>query len=189
MPAIMPRFWERGVFEDLRQLSRDITRRPFFNLSKLHNFGVPDTILKRQSNRLILALVFDLFLQGADKATFRIRPMFEKLQQRWEQARKQRQNSANLREDAIRALGAPVFKKYGIEQAILFGSVSRGHCHDRSDIDLWVRPLAADNYWQCKHDLEEEVGFPIDLHTDTDRPDTSGFRQKIIERGKLIYEA
>ena len=80
--------------------------------------------------------------------------------------------------------GLPVLKKYNIQGVYLFGSVANGRCRKRSDIDLYVYPLEAKQYWSFRHELEEVVQLPIDLYTDSD---DSAFVQKIVNRGVRIY--
>ena len=80
--------------------------------------------------------------------------------------------------------GLPVLKKYNIQGVYLFGSVATGRCRRRSDIDLYVYPLEAKQYWSFRHELEEAMQLPIDLYTDSDDP---VFVQKIVKRGVKIY--
>lgn len=82
--------------------------------------------------------------------------------------------------------GVPILKQYGIGKAVLFGSLQRGKCHDRSDIDLLVLPLASQQYWDFCNDLEQALDFRVDVYTQTDDP---VFVRKMLNRGETIYEA
>ena len=81
--------------------------------------------------------------------------------------------------------GTPIFEKYGLKEAYLFGSVLNESCHHYSDVDLYVCPLEAEGYWPCLADLAETLETWVDLYTQSDDP---GFVEKIKARGELIYE-
>ncbi|MBQ3591506.1 MAG: nucleotidyltransferase domain-containing protein [Clostridia bacterium] len=44
----------------------------------------------------------------------------------------------NITIEGIRTLLVPVFEKYQIREAILFGSFAKGNAHAESDVDLFV---------------------------------------------------
>ena len=81
--------------------------------------------------------------------------------------------------------GKAIFNKYSIRKAIIFGSLVEHRFGRRSDIDLYVEPLPNENYWDFEHELEEALGFPIDLYTDKD---DKHFIHKILSRGEVIHE-
>jgi predicted nucleotidyltransferase len=81
--------------------------------------------------------------------------------------------------------GLAVFRKFGINRVIVFGSVVDGSCLETSDIDILVMPLKNSQYWDFRHELEEAVDLPIDLYTDLDDP---VLVDKIMSRGETIYE-
>lgn len=81
--------------------------------------------------------------------------------------------------------GRPVFERYGVDRVVLFGSVREGCSTEGSDVDLLVMPLAAEQYWSFRHDLEEALEVSVDLYTEDDDRD---FVRKILERGETIYE-
>ena len=63
-------------------------------------------------------------------------------------------------------LSLPVFKKYRVQKAVLFGSVVRGDHTRDSDIDILVElPKQASLYdfIDLKIDLEERLGEKVDL--------------------------
>jgi predicted nucleotidyltransferase len=68
---------------------------------------------------------------------------------------------------------------------VLFGSTTENRSRPDSDIDLFVQPLAGVDYWDFIRELEDTVGFLVDVYTDTD---DEVFVKKILERGDVIYE-
>ena len=110
---------------------------------------------------------------------------FDKLKQRWERDRIRRQKDSALRQKLLREKARPVFKKFRISKVVLFGSAAENRSRPDSDIDLFVHPLLGDNYWDFKRELEDTVGLPVDVYTDTD---DEVFVKKILERGEVIYE-
>jgi len=111
-------------------------------------------------------------------------PSFDKLKQRWRNESAGQSKRAVMLKRQLLEKGTPIFKKYGIDTVILFGSVANGRCREKSDIDLYVTRLQTDRYWQFRYDLEEAVQLPIDLYTDSD---DHVFIQKIVARGEKIY--
>ena len=93
--------------------------------------------------------------------------------------------SARLLEQVERE-GAAVFRRYSATRAIAFGSLVEGRAHARSDIDLVVLGTEPADYWALRRDLEETIGRPIDLHTESD---DARFVAKAIDRGKVTYAA
>ena len=109
---------------------------------------------------------------------------FEKLRERWREDALEAQRQADARKTAL-ARANPIFKLFGVQQAVLFGSVALGRSAAGSDIDLLVWPLGADYYWPFKHALEEATGYPCDLYTKDDDP---VFVAKVLERGEVVFE-
>lgn len=68
--------------------------------------------------------------------------------------------------EEIKERCAPLFKKYGVEKAYLFGSYARNEATRNSDVDIYTiginknLPLAIGNLYT---DLEEQLGKEIDL--------------------------
>ena len=109
---------------------------------------------------------------------------FTKLKEKWEREKKEREMRSKEYKETLLAKGIPVFKRYGIKQAVIFGSIQDERAIEGSDIDLFVQPLPNDKYWKFRRDLEESVEFPVDLYTDQD---DKIFIDKIISRGEVIY--
>jgi|TARA_B100000315_G_scaffold84011_1_gene77035 predicted nucleotidyltransferase len=68
----------------------------------------------------------------------------------------------------VKERAIPVFKKYHIPKAVLFGFAVKNRCRPDSDIDLFVSPLRVEEYWDFMRELEDTIGLPGDMHTDTD---------------------
>jgi predicted nucleotidyltransferase len=110
---------------------------------------------------------------------------YAKLKKRWLSDKLGRRKiSEGLRSEVI-SKGMPLFIKFGVKKVVLFGSVVDGRAGEASDIDILVLPLPNDQYWQCRHELEQAVNYPIDLYT---QDDDQKFVSKILARGEVIYE-
>jgi predicted nucleotidyltransferase len=71
--------------------------------------------------------------------------------------------------DQIKGTVVPIFKRYGISQAGVFGSYARGEERAGSDIDFLIhlgRPLDLIEFIRLKGQLQDALGSPIDLVTD-----------------------
>jgi predicted nucleotidyltransferase len=110
---------------------------------------------------------------------------FEKLKTRWRLEAQEQKREAEARLAAL-SRAKPLFERFGVRKAVLFGSVATGRSRAGSDIDLLVLPLAAAQYWDFKRELEEILDFPVDLHSQDDDP---GFVEKVLRRGEVVYEA
>ncbi len=109
---------------------------------------------------------------------------FEKLKERWLEDALGAQRQADARKTAL-ARANPIFELFGVQQAVLFGSVAAGRSAAGSGIDLLVWPLSADHYWPFKRALEEATGYPCDLYTKDDDPT---FVAKVLGRGEAVFE-
>ncbi|QQG40706.1 MAG: nucleotidyltransferase family protein [Candidatus Levyibacteriota bacterium] len=65
---------------------------------------------------------------------------------------------------------SPIFRNYGIKQAAVFGSVSRGEDRPNSDVDLLVKlgdqPMGMFKYMGLIEEIEEKLGKKVDLLTE-----------------------
>lgn len=62
----------------------------------------------------------------------------------------------------------PVFEKYGVNYAALYGSIARGEARPDSDADFLVqfsRPLGYE-YFDMRRELEENLGREVDVITE-----------------------
>ena len=108
---------------------------------------------------------------------------FSKVKARWRREREERENRSHELRRRLVERGGPILRSYGVRDAWLFGSVAAGMAELESDLDLLVMPVAADDYWPLRRDLEVAVGCPLDLYTQDDDPT---FVKKVMERGEHI---
>ncbi|MGC8590478.1 nucleotidyltransferase family protein [Athalassotoga sp.] len=84
--------------------------------------------------------------------------------------------------DFIRSQILPVFKKYKVKRAGIFGSVARGEDNIQSDVDILVElddNLSLFDYIRMKLEIEEILGKSVDLvEYDTIKP---FIKSKILE--------
>ena len=111
---------------------------------------------------------------------------YQKLKNKWLQKRAHGVTAAQRRREILVAKAVPLFRRYNIKRAVLFGSAIRGYCRPDSDIDLYVEPMDAERFWDFRRELEDTLDMPVDLYTDTD---DAIFISKIIARGMVIYDA
>ena len=110
---------------------------------------------------------------------------FEKLKEKWEKERNQRKENAELIKKNLCRMAKPIFRKYRIKRAMLFGSIIQNNWQEESDIDLYVERLSNGDFWAFSRELEEAINIPIDIYTDTD---DIVLINKVIDRGEVIYE-
>lgn len=110
---------------------------------------------------------------------------YGKLKHKWVSQRLEREKYSKKMMIAASLKGKPVFEKYHIHKVILFGSVVAGNSSISSDIDMLVFALPKDQFWKCRHELEQAIEYPIDLYSQDDDPKLI---EKIISRGEIIYE-
>ena len=70
--------------------------------------------------------------------------------------------------DEIRSRSTPLFRRYGVARASVFGSVARGNAGPESDIDLVVslkKPIGLFKFYELNDALEETLGHKVDLAT------------------------
>ena len=82
----------------------------------------------------------------------------------------------------------PVFKKYGVKRARLFGSFARGEAGPDSDIDLLVelqRPLGFE-FFEFEEQLAAELKREVDVVTEGSV--NKFLRPYIVSDLKLLYE-
>lgn len=110
---------------------------------------------------------------------------FDKLKKRWQRDRIRQQEYSAIRKKLVKEKAKPVFEKYHFSKVVLFGSALENRSWSDSDIDLYVHPLSGSDYWIFIRELEEMVGIPVDVYTDSD---DEIFVKKILERGETVYE-
>lgn len=83
----------------------------------------------------------------------------------------------------------PVFKRYGVEKAVLFGSVAKGTATDSSDLDILVDSrLKGLRFIGLLEELKQVAHMDIDLLDVTHVEKGSLVEKEIRETGVVIYE-
>ena len=71
--------------------------------------------------------------------------------------------------DYIQKKISPVFERYGVKRARVFGSVSRGDDTPQSDVDILVelgKPMSLFTFMKMERELEEALGRKVDVVTE-----------------------
>ena len=89
----------------------------------------------------------------------------------------------------LRAVLAPVFMRYGIQKAVLFGSYGKGTATEKSDIDLLVDSgLRGLRFVGLMDDVQRAVGKDVDLFDVTHIQSGSRIDREIQATGVTVYE-
>lgn len=111
---------------------------------------------------------------------------FSRLRARWRAEASARQARSKALLGDVRVKAAPVLRRFGAREAVIFGSVSAGTARADSDIDLVVLGTDPSRYWELRRELEAALGRPLDLLTEAD---DDRFVAKARARGKVIHAA
>ncbi|WP_448519525.1 nucleotidyltransferase family protein [Rhodoflexus sp.] len=68
--------------------------------------------------------------------------------------------------EEIKQKTRPIFHKYNIKKAGIFGSFAKGTANARSDIDLLIETqenISLLDFIQIKNELEDTLSMPVDL--------------------------
>lgn len=76
--------------------------------------------------------------------------------------------------------------EYRVERVYLFGSVASGQAHLRSDIDIAVDGIAAEDYYRAWARLERETDIPVDLVALSDA--NVSLVEKVRREGVVLFE-
>lgn len=88
----------------------------------------------------------------------------------------------------IKELAQPIFEKYGISYAYLFGSYVKDKANEKSDIDILVSGEAKGfKFLQLQSDLIDTFKKQIDLIRSSDLKNNEEFLNEILETGEKIY--
>lgn len=89
----------------------------------------------------------------------------------------------------IQAVLSPVFDRYGISRAVLFGSVAKGSATDKSDLDLLVDSrLRGLKFVGFMDAVRQAVDMPVDVLDVTHIEKNSKIDREIASTGVTIYE-
>jgi len=91
--------------------------------------------------------------------------------------------------EQLREIMSPVFIRYGIRRAVLFGSYGKGIATERSDIDLLVDSgLRGLRFVGFLDDLQKAVNKDVDLFDVTHIQPGSRIDREIRDTGVTVYE-
>ena len=89
----------------------------------------------------------------------------------------------------VRSALLPVFERYDIARAVLFGSVAKGTATASSDLDLLVDSnLRGLRFVGLMEDIREAVDMPVDVFDVTHIDKGSAIDREIQMSGVTIYE-
>ena len=92
-------------------------------------------------------------------------------------------NIESIKENLI-----PVFGRYNIKRAVLFGSYAKGTATERSDIDIYVDSgLRGLKFFGLLEDVTEALQKPVDLIDRSQIEKGSKVMSEIKKTGVLIY--
>ena len=94
--------------------------------------------------------------------------------------------------EQIRGRLTPVFEKYGVRRAVLFGSYAKGTATAKSDVDLFVDSgLRGLKFTGFLYDIERAAGVRTGVRTDVldaaDVTPRSAVEREIRDTGIVIY--
>lgn len=83
----------------------------------------------------------------------------------------------------------PVFSRYGVRKAVLFGSYGKGTATEKSDVDLLVDSgLRGLRFVGLLDDVQRAIGKNVDLFDVTHIQAGSRIDREIRETGVTLYE-
>lgn len=83
----------------------------------------------------------------------------------------------------------PVFQKYSVKSAVLFGSYAKGLAHEMSDIDIMVDSgLRGMAFYGLLEDVVTSLDKPVDLLDRSEIEQNSVVEREIQRSGVIIYE-
>ena len=83
----------------------------------------------------------------------------------------------------------PVFQKYPVKSAVLFGSYAKGLAHEMSDIDIMVDSgLKGMAFYGLLEDVVMSLNKPVDLLDRSEIRQNSEVEREIQRSGVIIYE-
>ena len=90
--------------------------------------------------------------------------------------------------DAIRENLTPIFGRYNVRKAILFGSYAKGLANEYSDVDIYVDSgLKGLKFFGLLEDVTNALNMQVDLIDSSQIEDGSRVQSEIDSTGVLIY--
>lgn len=84
---------------------------------------------------------------------------------------------------------SPVFERYNVSKAILFGSYAKDSANEQSDLDLLVDShLRGFKFCGLMGAIHDAVGIPVDVLDVTHIEKDSAIEKEIQKTGVVIYE-
>lgn len=89
----------------------------------------------------------------------------------------------------VQSILTPIFDRYGISRAVLFGSVAKGTATAKSDLDLLVdNKLRGLKFVGFMEDIRQAAGMPVDVFDVSHIEQGSLIDREIRSTGVTIYE-
>ena len=89
----------------------------------------------------------------------------------------------------LRAILAPIFSRYGVRRAVLFGSYGKGIATEKSDVDLLVDSgLRGLKFVGFLDEVQRTVGKEVDLFDVAHIQAGSRIEREIRDTGITVYE-
>ena len=93
-----------------------------------------------------------------------------------------------LTAEKIRQICTPLFEKYGVKYAYLFGSYAKGKATERSDVDLLISmPLNGLRFYELVEMLRESLKKKVDLLDESQLENNTALVREILQDGIKIY--
>lgn len=90
--------------------------------------------------------------------------------------------------DEIKKLVEPIFAKYDVEYAILFGSYAKGYANESSDVDFLISSKVTGlKYFGMVEELRQALNKKVDALDVSQLNDNIGLTQEILKDGIKVY--
>ena len=90
--------------------------------------------------------------------------------------------------EKIREICTPLFERYNVRYAYLFGSYAKGKATEKSDVDLLISmPLNGLRFYEFVEVLSESLKKKVDLVDDTQLENNTVLVKEILQDGIKIY--
>lgn len=90
--------------------------------------------------------------------------------------------------EKIKEICTPLFERYNVRYAYLFGSYAKGKATEKSDVDLLISmPLNGLRFYEFVEVLRESLKKKVDLLDDTQLEKNTALVKEILQDGIKIY--